>query len=202
MAKGPASSVFESSRGTFYATDTCLVARRPCTLLNCRMQTDWDEHIVLRSFDDERPLCRLGALVYPAASVLNHPIENGLRFHRRGDMFSGMILANGLRRIPEKYLDGAIVPFQLIFEDEFGEEIIEDATLFVDRTAKPVQPAGRGTGLYGRRSSSELRGSVVPGPSRKIDPEPAINTGYGDALSLLKYTESREGIGAEKRQEI
>jgi hypothetical protein len=27
-----------------------------------------------------------------------------------------MILANGLRPIPEKYLDGAIVPFQLTFE--------------------------------------------------------------------------------------
>jgi hypothetical protein len=53
VAEGPASSVFESSRGTFYATDTCLVARQPCTLLNCRMLTDWDEHIVLRSFDDE-----------------------------------------------------------------------------------------------------------------------------------------------------
>jgi hypothetical protein len=180
VARGPASSVFDSLRGTFYAVDTCMVAKRPCTLFGCRMSTDWDDHIVLRNFDDYRPLCRLSSLDYPRAEVLNHRIENGLRFDRRGDWFEGVILANGLRRIPEKYLDGAIVPFQLTFVDEFGEEISEDAKLFVDRTAKPVRPAGRGTGLYGRSSSPESRRLVVPGSLRTTEPQPAIATGYGD----------------------
>jgi hypothetical protein len=60
VAGGPASLVFESSWGTFYAIEVRLVAERPDTLMDCRIRTDWDDHIVLRSFDEERPVCRLG----------------------------------------------------------------------------------------------------------------------------------------------
>jgi hypothetical protein len=41
-----------------------------------------------------------------------------------------------IRPIPEKYLDGAIVPFHLIFEDEFGEEISQAGELFAAHTAQ------------------------------------------------------------------
>ena len=54
VAGGPASSVFDSSRGTFYAIWVRLVAERPDTLMDCRMSTDWDDHIVLRSFDEAK----------------------------------------------------------------------------------------------------------------------------------------------------
>jgi hypothetical protein len=134
VASGPASWVFDSSRGTFYAISVRLVAEQPCTLLGCRMRTDWDEHIVLRSFDEERQVCRLGPLSFAREEVLNQRIENGLRFDHRGDWFEGMILANGLRPIPEKYLDGASVPFRLIFEDVFGEEIREAGDPHARRT--------------------------------------------------------------------
>jgi hypothetical protein len=198
VAGGPVSWVFESSRGTvFYVIEVRLVAERPDTLLYCRIRTDWDNHIVLRSFDDYRPLCRLGSLDYPRAEVLNHRIENGLRFDRRGDWFEGMILAHGLRPIPEKYHDGAIVPFQLTFEDVFGEEISEDAKLFVDRTAKPVWPAGRGTGLYGPRRSSESGRLAAHGCMRSTPRHPAV-TDYGDdAVVLPQDREDRERTRAE-----
>jgi hypothetical protein len=197
VAGGAASSVFDSSRGSFYAIPVRLVAERPDTLIDCRIRTEWDNHIVLRSFDDYLPFCRLGSLDYPRAEVLNHRIENGLRFDRRGDWFEGMILANGLRPIPEKYLNGAIVPFQLTFEDLFGEEMSEDAKLFVDRTAKPVRPAGRGTGLYGPSRSSESRRLAAHGYLPRSERHPAAPD-YGDhALSLLKYMEDRERTRAE-----
>jgi hypothetical protein len=196
VAGGPASSAFESSRGTFYAIGVRLVAERPDTLMDCRIRTDWDDHIVLRSFDEARPVCRLGPLSYSRAEVLNQRIENALRFDRRGDWFEGMILANGLRPIPEKYLDGAIVPFQLTFEDVFGEEISETAKLFVARTEKQRPAEQRGTGLYGR--SSESMRLAAQGYLRRTKRHPAVPDYGDDALGLLKYSEGREGTRAER----
>ncbi len=186
VAGGPANSVFEGSKGMFYAIWVRLVAKRAGTLLDCRIRTDWDDHIVVKSFDDERPLCKIGSLDYSRAEVLNHRIQNGLRFERRGDWFEGMILANGLRPIPEKYRDGAIVPFQLTFEDEFGEEISQTAKLSVARTEKQRPTEQRGTGLYGRRSSSESSHSAAPGYSRGTKRSPAVPDYGDDALGLRK----------------
>lgn len=104
------------------------------------MRTDWDDHIVLRSFDEEKRVWRLGPLSFAREEVLNQRIENALCFDHRGDWCEGMILANGLRPIPEKYLDGASVPFQLIFEDVSGEEIHEAANLLVTRTHGEILP--------------------------------------------------------------
>jgi hypothetical protein len=198
VARSLASSVFDSSRGTFYAIGVRLVAERPDTLLDCRVSTDWDDPIVLRSFDEERPVCRLGPLSYSRAEVLNQRIENGLRFDRRGDWFEGVILADGLRPIPEKYLDGAIVPFQLTFEDVFGEEIIETATLSVARTGKQRPAEQRGTGLYGPSSSSESRRLAAHGHLRRTKRHPDVPD-YGDnALGVLKYVEDTERTRPEK----
>lgn len=197
VGQGPASSVFDSSRGIFYAVWVRLVAEQPCTVLGCRMRTDWDDHIVLRSFDEERRVCMLGSLSFTREEVLNHRIENVLRFERRGDWFEGMILANGLRPIPEKYLDGASVPFQLIFEDVFGEEIIYTAKLFVARTQREWLPEQRGTGLYGPRRSGESRRLAAPGNLPRAKPRPAVPDYGDDALGSLKYREDRDGIQPE-----
>ena len=197
VARGPASWVFDSSRGTFYAISVRLVAEQPCTLLGCRMRTDWDEDIVLRSFDEERPVCRLGPLSFAREEVLNQRIENGLRFDHRGDWFEGMILANGLRPIPEKYLDGAIVPFQLTFEDVCGEEIIETAKLSVARTGEQRPAEQRGTGLYGPCRSAESRRLAAPGNLHRAKPRPTVPEYGDDALGSLKYREGRDRIQSE-----
>jgi hypothetical protein len=197
VGQGPATSVFDSSRGIFYAPWVRLVAEQPCTLLGCRMRTDWDENIVLRSFDEERRVCRLGPLSFAREEVLNQRIENGLRFERRGDWFEGMILANGLRPIPEKYLDGASAPFQLIFEDVYGDEIIETARLFVVRTHRERLPEQRGTGLYGPRRSAESRRLAAPGNLPRAKPRPTVPEYGDDALGSLKYREGRDRIQSE-----
>jgi hypothetical protein len=195
VAGGPASSVFESSSGTLFAISVRLVAERPVTLLDCRVSTEWDDHIVLRSFDEERHVCKLGPLSYSRGEVLNQRIENGLRFDHRGDWFEGMILANGLRPIPEKYLDIAVAPFRLIFEDVFGEEISETAKLFVAPREKHRPAEQRGTGLYGASRSSESRRSAAH--SGRTKRSPAVPD-YGDALGLLKYIQGREGARPER----
>jgi hypothetical protein len=182
VAGGPASSVFVSSNGIVYSTLVRLVATRPCTLLDCRIGTDWDDDIVLSSFDDERPYYKLGPLHYSRGEVLNQRIENGLRFHRRGDMFEGMILANGLRPIPGKFLDGSLVPFQITLEDQFGEESTAAATLSLGRTAKPRPAIQRGTGLYGMNSASRAKVSVVSEDTRR-HPRPTVPSTHDDAYS-------------------
>jgi hypothetical protein len=197
VARGPASWVFDSSRATFYAISVRLVAEQPCTLLGCRMRTDWDEHIVLRSFDEERQVCRLGPLSFAREEVLNQRIESALRFDRRGDWFEGMILANGLRPIPEKYLDGASVPFQLIFEDVSGEEIREAANLLVTRTHGEILPEQRGTGLYGPRRSAGSRRLAAPGNLHRAKPRPTVPEYGDDALGSLKYREERDRVQSE-----
>ena len=70
---------------------------------------------MLESFEEGSPICELGSLEYPRSQVLNDRIENSLRFHYRGQMIEGMILASGLKRIPEAYRTGAIAPFQITF---------------------------------------------------------------------------------------
>ena len=114
--------------------------------------TSWDDGIVLESFDERSPVCKFGGLVYPRGGVLNGRLENSLRFHYRGQMVEGMILASGLERIPHTYLTGAISPFQITFTDSLEQEISVEANLCVDRTAKPknhgLRP--RNGGLYAR----------------------------------------------------
>jgi hypothetical protein len=197
VGQGPATSVFDSSRGIFYAVWVRLVAERPCTLLGCRLRTDWDDHIVLRSFDEERRVCMLGSLSFTREEVLNQQIEKALRFERRGDWFEGMILANGLRPIPEKYPDGASVPFQLIFEDVFGEEIIHTAKLFVARTQREWLPEQRGTGLYGPSRSAEAARLAASGKVPRAKSRPTEFEYGDDALGSLKYREGRDGIRSE-----
>ena len=176
------SSAVDIGSGIFYSTLVRLVATRPCTLLDCRIGTDWDDHIVLSSFDDERPYYKLGPLRYSQGEVLNQRIENGLRFHRRGDMFEGMILANGLRPIPGEYLDRALVPFQITFEDQFGEESTAAARLSLARTAKQRPAIQRGTGLYGMSSASRAKVSVVSEDTRR-HPRPPVPSTHDDAYS-------------------
>ena len=70
-------------------------------------------------------------------------------------MVEGMILATGIRPIPQAFGQGMLVPFELTFEDQFENEISVEAELSVERTAKPKRAAVRcGTGLYGAAAAS------------------------------------------------
>jgi hypothetical protein len=70
-------------------------------------------------------------------------------------MVEGVILATGIRPIPQAFRQGLLLPFELTFEDQFENEISVEAELSVDWTAKPKRPAARcGTGLYGAAAAS------------------------------------------------
>ena len=91
---------------------------------------------MLNSFG-ERALCKLGPLDYTQAEVLNQRIEESLLFSHPGDVVEGMILATGIRPIPQVFGQGMRVPFEMTFEDEFENEIRVDAELCVERETKP-----------------------------------------------------------------
>jgi hypothetical protein len=61
-------------------------------------------------------------------------------------MVEGWIVAAGLRPIPDEYRHGVIVPFELTFSDQFGQEISQRSQLSVSRSAKrkisAVRPGG------------------------------------------------------------
>ncbi len=156
--EGQASLVLDlSCGGVGYAIRVRLVAEQSgLTLLNCDITTEWDDEIFMAGFDERTPVCKLDWLEYQPRDVLNQRIDNGLRFHHRGEMAEGMILAMGPGPIPPAYSHGMLAPVELIFEDQFENKFGVAAEVVVDRTAKPKNAAlRRGTGLYGPQRITE-----------------------------------------------
>jgi hypothetical protein len=152
---GLATFVFDLTAGRAgYVISVRLVGQALGTVLDCRLTTSWDEHIVLAS-EREDSMCRLGLLEYPRDQVLNLRIQNSLRF-QRGQMIEGVILATGVNPIPEAYRHGLIVPINVAFLDQNENQIRENGDLFVDRLWKPKNKfVPRNTGLFDR-------GRIVP----------------------------------------
>jgi hypothetical protein len=142
---GSAAMVFDLKGGSAgYAIWVRLVARRRITLRDCRLLTAWDKEITLVGyFDDREPIWWLGDLDFPRRQVLNPRIMNDLRFHGCDYTVEGVILATGLKPIPEACHHGMTVPFTPVFEDQNGNEISQDSMLFVDRTWKRKRRAAR-----------------------------------------------------------
>jgi hypothetical protein len=122
--------------GTAYAIWVRLVALVGNLFLeSVAIQSDWDpESIVLSSH--QRGLYRLEpAVSLTEKEVLNHRFENGLRFHRPGDVAEGWVVASGLRSIPDKYLDWMNTKLTLTFTDQFGDDHSKQAEASVQRSA-------------------------------------------------------------------
>ena len=102
---------------------------------DCRIMSPWDfESIVL--CQSEKGLYRVGsAFEFTEGDVLNHRIESGLRFHRRGDVFEGWVVASGLKLVPDQYRDGMITRLSLTFTDQFGCEHSAHAEAPLQRSA-------------------------------------------------------------------
>ncbi len=156
--EGQASLVLDLPCGGIgYAIRVRLVAEQSeLTLQNCDITAEWDGEIFMPGLDERTPVCKLGWLEYPPRDVLNQRIQDGLRFHHRGEMAEGVILAMGPKGIPPAYSHGMLVPVELTFEDQFENRIGVEAELFMDRTAKPKNAAlRRGPGLYGPQRITE-----------------------------------------------
>jgi hypothetical protein len=134
---GPVSLIFNLRSGLpGYAIWLRLVARSSGLILSdCEITTKFDDQIVLESFDLGGPVCTLGQCSYLEAEVLNDRFP--LRFHRRGHLIEGMVLATGLKPIPKEYAQGMTVPFQLTVCDQFRNEISVESKLSVDRSTTP-----------------------------------------------------------------
>jgi hypothetical protein len=142
--------VVEGSPGVVvYAVSTRLVARKSYVVLtDCACETEWDDQIVLQSFQQQKSIYRLGRRQYPSGEVLNDRIENSLQFTHHGQMVEGVILFVGIKPIPEHYRLGMPAPFKLTFLDQFENEIYVESELFVSREIKRK--------LADARSSSSL----------------------------------------------
>jgi hypothetical protein len=137
---GLASLIFNLRSGLAgYAIQRRLVASRSGLILPepCEVTTEFDRQIELGCFDAGGPLCTLGQSSYLKAEVLNDRFP--LRFHRRGDLIEGVILATGLKPIPQEYVQGMTIPLKLTFWDQFGNEFSAEPMLSVDRSTTPRQ---------------------------------------------------------------
>jgi hypothetical protein len=132
-----------NGRVVYYAVRLRMVAKRSGVVLtSCEIVTDWDDQILLLNIDEGNPLCKLGWFDVERTVVLNSRLENHLRFHDRGEMVEGWILASGLEPIPQQYRNNAIVPCQLTFRDQFHDEIEVRAYLSVLRSRKAEIASG------------------------------------------------------------
>jgi len=152
IAPPTVSAVCEFPTGVIgYAPFVRLVARSALTLTDCDISTVFDDQIVLESFR-EGPICRLGTAEYRQSEVLNHQIEKGLRLSR-GQVVEGYILATGLR-LPIEYGEFTL-PFEIVFSNQFGDELRRPGTLAVLRVGQGKKKGMRwGTGLYGDGAST------------------------------------------------
>lgn len=164
-----------SSGVTAYAIWVQLVALGSnLRLENCEIVSDWDsESIVL--WHSERGLYRVeSAINLTDAEVLNHRIENGLRFHHRGDGAEGWLVASGLKPIPEKYGDRMITKLGLTFTDQFGHDYPAQAEAILQRSAHLRNSDSRvrkSPGLFETGDSERKVWAEVPVVTRSRQPE-------------------------------
>jgi len=152
---------------TAYAIFVKLIALRSnIRVENYRIVSAWDsESIVLCG--NERGLYAVGALSFTEDEALNHRIEKGLHFHRRGDVVEGWLVASGLRPIPREYRNWQITPLSLTFTDQFGDDYSAQAEATLERSAtltNSVSPRRKSPGLFeiGGDLKNKVRSGEVP----------------------------------------
>ena len=157
--------VFDLTNGGvgYYAVRLRLIARRPgVILLEYAITSDFDDQILLLNIDERNPFCKLGRFEFERREILNSRVDNELRLQRRGQMVQGWLLASGLSRIPPQDRDGAKVPFQLTFRDQFQQETGVHGTLSVFRAPNQKNPVVRPwTGLDGPAENQQFCASSV-----------------------------------------
>jgi hypothetical protein len=152
IAPPPDSCVWASRTGLVcYAIELRFFATQSGqTYPDFEIETSWDTEIVLESFDEPQPDHRFGGHFYQSTEILNPRIEDN-RTLPRGRLVHGWLLATGISRIPDKYRDFAIVPFDLTARDQASGKVIEkvQAQLSVSPSKKRDScTADRRNGLY------------------------------------------------------
>jgi hypothetical protein len=124
-----------SSGVTAYAIGVHLTAlRSDVRVRSCTIESSWDSHSVVLC-TNQLGLYRVGqAVSFTEAESLNHRIESGLCFHRRGDVAEGWVVASSLTPIPYQYRDRMITKLSLTFTDQFGHEHREHGEAAIERS--------------------------------------------------------------------
>jgi len=189
IAPPPVSMVFDwpSGNGAGYAVSLRLLSRGRCMIDDCAITVSWDDHIVIQSLDECKSRCEFGKVVVPPESVLNHRIENTLRFPRAGHLVQGVILGRGVSPIPEQYAGGVSIPFTLTLYDQFGDEISQQGHLSVGERARKRTTVERPTeDLYGNplSGSADIGGELPARISPGFQPGSSTQSARGKGRSV------------------
>ena len=154
---------------TAYAIWVRLTAlRNNLRLENCRIMSDWDpESIAL--CQNQKGVYRIGQAVHlTQEETINQRIENGLKFHHRGDVAEGWLIASGLRPIPDMYRDWMITKLSLTFTDQFGRDYTEQAQANLQRSG-----TSKDSRLRVRSSLGGIRQREIEDGYREITSNPS-----------------------------
>jgi hypothetical protein len=162
---------------TAYAPLVKLIALRSNVRVeDCRIVSPWDlESIALCGSEGGLYGVRQG-LSFTKDEALNPRIENGLHFHRYGEVAQGWLVASGFRPIPDQYRDRMIITLHLTFTDQFGREYSVQARALLDRSAalkNRVSRRGTKRGLFevDGELQNEIRNREVPRTAVRNGPE-------------------------------
>ena len=100
-----------------------------------RIASEWDPDWII-PLGEEGELCRWFDFSWD--DILNHRMEDGLRFHRPGAFTEGWLLAISQRPIPDNYPNRMGVALDIIFTDQSGHSYCARAEAILERRARRV----------------------------------------------------------------
>ena len=105
-------------------------------LTDYELRTAFDSGITLENTLGDGPAFNFVGQIFPRKQILNERLEDGLRFHRRGQVVEGWLLWTGSVPLPPNPRDGAFTACQLTFWDSLEWRIQAEAWLSFFRTTK------------------------------------------------------------------
>ena len=151
--------VFDRYRGTaaHYASYLQIVANNPgIVIADGEITGEFDDDILLESNVSERVIFDFCGQHFHRDTILNERIEQGLRFHYRGQMIEGWILGSGSKPIPQEFGNESCTWLQLSFFDPLGRKAEAKAPPSVLRSSRPPEQAPQ--------SEKGLYAGPIPGP--------------------------------------
>jgi len=143
-------------------------------LENSQIASEWDSELIVLC-GDQRGMYRVGAAFeFTGEEVLNHRIENGLRFHHCGGVAKGWIVAACRKPIPDKYRSWMITKLSLTFTDQFGHDHSAQAEAILERSARLRDTGPRerkSQGLFEVGPESEIGDRETPASALKRHPQ-------------------------------
>jgi hypothetical protein len=165
--------------GVGYAVWARLIAQRSGLILqNFGLAAAWDPDLIPLSPGKEGLYVFARGFDFAWEEVLNHRIEKPLRFHHRGYLAEGWLLAVGQEPIPDTYRHGMAERLEVRLTDQFGGDHFAQAGAFIERSAHKRAPALRPVKFPG------LFEPLVPGMRDAIDERSGIVTRQAEDKGL------------------